>query len=158
MHRVILLAGCLLLGSCSGWFVDVEKENALRRSAIATEPAGDYFVGRRYYVQDCYSWGFVRQPGRPWSSSRLVVMQQNHVNMPDNLPEYGAGPRRGYDHNYQYHIRGNFSGREVYVSSLNRALPVFVPTSYQLVDSKPGFLFKPDENYRKGTIELLQLY
>lgn len=129
----------------------------MRRSAIAAEVPGDYYVGRRYYVQDCYVWGFVRRPTQPWSSASLVVMQQSHAAMPDNLPEYGPGAHRGYDHNYQYHINGNFSGREVYVSSLNRTLPVFVPTSYRLVDSHAGFLFKPDENYRKGQLQLLQL-
>ena len=30
---------------------------------IQAEPPGNYFIGRRYYIQNFHFWGYIRRPG-----------------------------------------------------------------------------------------------
>jgi len=121
-----------------------------RKLKIAAEPAGDYFIGRRYFVQKTRFWGFLRRPRTSWSSSKLVIINEDRQRNPDRLPEFrdnANGHRYGYDQNYEYRINGYYSGKTIYEPNSNQVLPEFVITGYQLLDSDPGWLFSPDDVY-----------
>ncbi len=122
----------------------VEERNA----AIASEPTGDFYYGRRYFVRKTRFWGYLRKPRQPWSRAKLVVMQEDRKLAPDRLPEDGPpGRRYAFDHNYDYRIRGHYTGREVYDPNSNQFLPEFRLTGYELLDTDPGWLFRPDDRY-----------
>jgi hypothetical protein len=55
--------------------------------SIKAEPPGDYFVGRRYYKQDYKFWGFIRQPGQPWSTAKLVMLNEQQKLAPDRAAQ-----------------------------------------------------------------------
>ena len=59
-------------------------------------------------------------------------------------PPFG---QRGFqfDNNYEYKVRGFFSGRKVYDPNSDKILPEFVLRDYELLSSNPGFLFNPRE-------------
>ncbi|NNE93787.1 MAG: hypothetical protein HKN23_19220 [Verrucomicrobiales bacterium] len=115
---------------------------------MAAEPRGDYWIGRRWFTEGTRFWGYLRRPGQPWSSSKLVLMNESVTRIPDRVPEDPtSGPRHGFDHNYEYRISGSFTGDEGYDPNSNLVLPEFRPTKFELVSSKPGFLFQPGERY-----------
>src|SRR5437879_2835146 len=64
-----LLLGALLLGSCETLPQGIQQARIEMTQRIATEPPGDYYIGRRYYKPDFKFWGYVRSPGQPWSTS-----------------------------------------------------------------------------------------
>jgi hypothetical protein len=119
-----------------------------RAAKIASEPTGDFYYGRRYYVHKTRFWGYLRKPRAPWSSAKLVMFRENKKLAPDRLPEDGpAGHRYGYDQNYEYQIRGYYTGRNAYDPNSNQFLPEFTLTGYKLLDRQPGWLFRPDDRY-----------
>jgi hypothetical protein len=72
------------------------------------------------------------------------------------LPENGPpGQCYGYDNNYEYKIRGNYTGRQVYEPNSNQFLPEFMLTGYELLDRQPGWLFRPDDRYDRYRITLV---
>lgn len=123
-----------------------------RAAAIAAEPPGDYFVGRRYVVTHTRFWGYLRGPRQPWSTARLVAMNEDRVRVPDRLPEVGDFKVFGFDHNHEYVIRGRFTGRTVYDPNSNLELPEFQPTSFELRSPAPGFLFRPGEKLDRSSL------
>src|SRR4051812_27792806 len=64
---------------------------------INAEPAGDYYIGRRYYKVDYKFWGYVRKPGQAWSTAKMVMLNENQKLAPDR--EMG---KIGSDNNYEY--------------------------------------------------------
>jgi hypothetical protein len=52
-------------------------------ASIAAETPGDYYVGRRYYKEDYKFWGFIRSPRQPWSTAKLVMLNEQEVLAPD---------------------------------------------------------------------------
>lgn len=119
-----------------------------RKAAIAAEPKGDYFVGRRYYVQKTRFWGYLRKPGESWNHAKLVIMREDRKHTPDRLPETGpSGQRYGYDQNYEYKIRGYYTGNKAYDPNSNQILPEFMLTGYEVKNRQPGWLFRPDDRY-----------
>ena len=129
----------------------VEERNA----NIASEPTGDFYIGRRYYVEKTRFWGYVRKPRQPWSRARLVMMLEDRKTQPDRLPETGpAGRRYGFDNNFEYRLRGEFTGNEAYDPNSNQFLPVFRLTGYELLDRNPGWLFAPDDRYDPKRVTL----
>ena len=119
-----------------------------RKAAIATEPTGDFYYGRRYFVKKTRFWGYLRKPRQPWSRARLVVFREDRKLAPDRLPENGpAGRRYAFDQNHEYRIRGYYTGSEVYDPNSNQFLPEFMLTGYELLDPDPGWLFHPDDRY-----------
>lgn len=118
-----------------------------REAAIASETPGDYFVGRRYHVVKTRFWGYLREPRQSWDRAKLVVIREDRKRQPDRLPEYGPEPRYSYDHNYEYKIRGYYTGDQIYDPNSNQVLPEFMLTSYELRDRDPGWLFRPDDRY-----------
>jgi len=145
---LILLSLAVLLTACQSTTrggPQVEQ----RRMAIAAEPPGDYYVGRRFHIDKTHFWGYVRRPGESWDRSRLVVLNERFTKQPDRLPEIpgGDGPAYGSDHNHEYRLWGHFSGRRVYDPNSNMILPEFVLQRAELKNTSPGWLFKPDERF-----------
>ncbi len=126
-----------------------------REAAIANEPTGDFFYGRRYVVNKTRFWGYLREPRQPWKKARLVMMKEDKMLVPDRLPEEGTtGKRYGYDANYDYRIEGYYTGSTAYDPNSNQELPVFMLTGYELLDEKPGWLFRPDDHYDSSRFTL----
>lgn len=126
-----------------------------RAAAISSEPTGNFFYGRRYFVQKTRFWGYLREPRQPASKAKLVIFEESAKRAPDRKPETGPpGNRFGFDHNYQYRIYGNYTGREAYEPNSNQFLPVFRLTNYQLLDKNPGWLFSPRDHYDSYRVTL----
>lgn len=140
----LLISGCQSPGT-GRYALEIEA----RRQAIAAEPPGDYYIGRRFHISRTHFWGYVRRPGESWDKSRLVVVSERNINQPDRLPEVrgDGGATYGYDHNYEYRLWGSFSGRRIYDPNSNLALPEFVLQRYEVKNTSPGWLFKPDEKF-----------
>jgi len=127
-----------------------------RSAKIAAESSGDFFYGRRYYVQKTRFWGYVRKPHESWSRAKLVIFNESQKTNPDRLPENGpSGQRYGFDNNFEYRIRGNYTGRQVYEPNSNQILPEFKLTGYEVVDQNPGWLFRPDDRYDPTRVTLV---
>lgn len=119
-----------------------------RQAAIDSEPTGNFYYGRRYYVEKTRFWGYLREPRQSPNKSKLVIFQENHRKNPDRLPEDGpSGARYGFDNNYEYRIYGHYTGRKAYCPNSNQELPVFALTDYELVNRQPGWLFSPKDHY-----------
>jgi hypothetical protein len=126
-----------------------------RKKAIENEPVGDYFIGRRYVVDETTFWGYLRKPRNSWSTAELVLFNESELYSPDRLPEYGDGKRRGYDQNFEYRLGGYFTGAKVYEPNSNQVLPEFKLQSYELISENPGWIFSPSDRYNPKTITLL---
>jgi hypothetical protein len=121
-----------------------------RDARIATEPTGDFYYGRRYFVEKTRFWGYLRKPRQPWSRAKLVIFKEQKKTNPDRLPEDGPeGQRYAYDNNYEYRIHGYFTGVEDYEPNSNQFLPEFMLTGYELLDRNPGWIFRPDDHYER---------
>ena len=55
----------------------------------------------------------------------------------------------------EYVIRGEYTGKMAYDPSTNQVLPMFRATSYEVRNTKPGFLFKPSEEYDTNFVTLM---
>ncbi len=106
---------------------------------IQAEAPGDYFIGRRYFKEGFHFWGYIRPAGQPWSTAQLVVLNENQ--------KLGPGReqlRIGSDNNYEYRLRGYFSGDKVYELVSNSFLPrVRPPRIRTAVDESAADLQKP---------------
>jgi len=119
-----------------------------RTARIAAEPTGDFYYGRRYFVEKTRFWGYLRRPRQPWSQAQLVIMREDKKHTPDRLAESGPpGERYGCDTNYDYRIHGHFTGKKQYEPNSNQFLAEFMLTGYELLDQRPGWLFRPDDHY-----------
>lgn len=126
-----------------------------RQAQIATEPSGNYFYGRRYFIEKTRFWGYLRKPHQSASTAKLVVINESKKRTPDRLPEAGPpGQRYGYDHNYLYRMHGYYTGQTVYEVNSNQFLPEFMLTSYTIVDKQPGWLFSPKDHYNPRSLTL----
>lgn len=151
MHRLfpaLALGLALLLGSCaSDTLSQVQLDQ--RRLEIQNEPRGDYYIGRRYYIERTQFWGYLRRPGQSWDEAKLVLMNENRKLTPDRLAEVptGDGPAHGFDHNREYKITGHYSGRKLYDPNSDLFLPEFILTGWEVRRESPGWLFNPREKY-----------
>lgn len=156
MHCRVLSAVvlCALLTQCHSLKSDCQALKE-REAAIAAEPAGDYYIGRRYYVPITRFWGYLREPGKSWSTAKLVMMDERTVRTPDRGMEPPAKDAVfGTDHNVEYYIRGEYTGKMAYDPSTNQVLPMFRATSYEVRNAKPDFLFVPSEEYSEEYVTL----
>lgn len=161
LSRLVLLgASCFLLTQCGTSSLGsgnmggptVEARNA----AIAQEPSGDFYYGRRYFVEKTRFWGYVRQPRQPWSRAKLVIFREDKMHSPDRFPENSNSEQRyAFDNNFEYRLRGYYTGREAYDPNSNQFLAEFMLTGYDLVDRKPGWLFRPDDRYVRNRITVV---
>jgi hypothetical protein len=60
---VVVLPSCTTTGAAGG--MDNGPAVQVRNAAIAGEPRGDWYVGRRYFTEKCRYWGYLRKPGAP---------------------------------------------------------------------------------------------
>ena len=104
---------------------------------IKSEPPGAYFVGRRYFKTEYKFWGFVRASGQPWTSAKLVVLNENQKLAPDR-----PTGRLGSDNNFEYKLLGNFSGDTVYEPASNGMYPEFVLKGYELRSETPAPIYR----------------
>jgi hypothetical protein len=128
------LSACVSTGG--GFAASDSKARKDMVDAIALEPKGTYYVGRRYYKVDYKFWGYVRKSGEPWSSARLVMMNENSKLAPDR--EQG---HIGIDNNYEYKLLGDFSSDEVYEPASNRKYPEFRLKGTELLTTTPGPIY-----------------
>lgn len=111
-------------------------DRAAANAAIQAEQPGDYFIGRRMYKRDYKMWGWVRQPGQPWRTAKLVMMNEQVKLAPDRE----AG-KLGSDNNYEYRLSGGFSGDMVYEPASDSFYPEFVLKGYELRSTTPPQIF-----------------
>jgi hypothetical protein len=127
----------LWLVGCETTQNQFDQSQALLKQTIANEPPGNYYIGRRFYRKNYFFWGYIRQPRQPWSSAKLVMMNEQKKLAPDrqaNAP--------GSDANYEYRLQGYFSGQTVYEPASNSFYPEFVMTGYQLISNHPAQIFR----------------
>ena len=132
-----LAAAALLLVGCQTTDDQFTQSQVLLNQTIAREPAGNYFIGRRFYRRNYFFWGYIRQAGQPWSSAKLVMLNEQKMLAPDrqaNTP--------GSDSNYEYRLQGYFSGQTVYEPASNSFYPEFVMTGYKLISDHPPQIFR----------------
>lgn len=140
MQRRLLLLSILLPLAFTACETTQSGSAAAReqlRAAIAAEPPGDYFVGRRYYKKDYKFWGWVRRPQQPWATAQLVMMNEQEKLAPDR-----AQNTLGSDNNYEYKLTGSFSEQTVYEPASNGFYPEFVLKNYELISVSPPNIFK----------------
>jgi len=132
-----LLLGALFFAGCETVPQGIQEAKIAMAQKIAAEPAGDYFIGRRYFKPDFKFWGYVRRPQQPWSSAVLVMLNEKQKLAPDR-----AELRFGADNNYEYKLDGYFSGDRVYEPASNTIYPEFVLKNYELISTNPPPIFK----------------
>lgn len=128
-------------GLFSGCATADPKGNAAARATmlaeIRTEAPGNYYIGRRYYKVDYKFWGFVRKPGQPWSTAKLVMLNEQSKFAPDR--QQG---KLGLDNDYEYKLLGDFSGQTVYEPASNGFYPEFVLKGYELRSATPAKIYR----------------
>ncbi len=134
--RFTALASLLVLAGCQTIPSGLEEARLASAQRIQAEPPGDYFMGRRYYRKEFHFWGYIRRPGQPWSTAQLVVLNERQKLAPDR-----AELRIGSDSNYEYRLRGHFTGDKVYELVSNRFLPEFVLRDYEVISTNPPPIF-----------------
>ena len=140
MKQILALTiGCaaLLLEGCQTTENRFTQSQAVINQAIANEPQGDYFIGRRFYRRYFFFWGYIRQPRQPWSTAKLVMLNEQKMLAPDrqaNTP--------GSDNNFEYRLQGHFSGQTVYEPASNSFYPEFVLTGSKLISDHPPEIFR----------------
>lgn len=136
---IFLFVAALFLGACAGPTTNGIQSSRREATAarIAAEVPGDYWIGRRYYKPQFKVWGYVRRPGQPWSTSKLIMMNEQQKLAPDRQAN-----KLGSDNNYEYKLYGTFSGETVYEPASNGMYPEFVLKNYELVSTTPPPIFK----------------
>src|SRR5881394_2257631 len=131
-----LLLVALFFAGCETVPQGIQQARIEMTQRIATEPPGDYYIGRRYYKPDFKFWGYVRSPGQPWSTAQLVMLNEKQKLAPDR-----ERVDIGSDNNYEYKLYGYFSGDKVYEPASNSIYPEFVLKGYQVISSNPPPIF-----------------
>jgi len=132
------LSGFFLAGCETAMPEGIQESQARATAAVEAETPGDYFIGRRYYKIPQYKfWGYVRRPGQPWNTAKLVVLNEKQKLAPDR-----EQLNFGFDNNYEYKLWGRFSGDTVYDAGSNGFYPEFVLKKYELISTSPPPIFK----------------
>jgi hypothetical protein len=113
------------------------QSTQMAAAAIRQEEPGDYYIGRRYFKNDYKFWGYVRKPGEPWSSAKMVMMNEHQKLAPDR--QLG---KIGYDNGYEYKLLGSYSGDTIYEPASNGFYPEFILRGYELRSSAPPNIFR----------------
>ena len=137
-----ILLGLFLFTGCASTPSGIQQARTDSAQRIASEPPGDYYIGRRYFKGSVYKfWGYVRKPGQPWKTAQLVVFNEKEKLSPDR-----EKLAFGSDNNYEYRLWGTFSGETVYEPASNGFYPEFILRDYQLVSSNPPPIFPSQTN------------
>lgn len=155
----ILLNSCSSGGSSSGAVYGPPNmggpTTAARAAKIASEPTGNFFYGRRYYIKKTRFWGYLRKPRQSANQAKLVIFNESRKRNPDRFSENGPpGRRYGFDQNYEYKIYGYYTGHKVYEVNSNQFLPEFMLTGYEVVNRNPGWLFSPKDHFKPESLTL----
>src|SRR5438094_2924058 len=128
---------CVFLTGCETPVPEgIQQARRDAATRIASEPPGDYYIGRRYYKPDFKFWGYVRRPGQAWSTAQLVMLNEKQKLAPDRQQlNFGS------DNNYEYKLEGYFSGDKVYEPASNTIYPEFVLKNYELISTDPPPIF-----------------
>ncbi len=110
---VFFATALLFFAGCQTESGGIQNAKIAMAQRIAAEPAGDYYIGRRYFKPDFKFWGYVRRPNQPWSTAH-----------------------------YEYKLYGNFSGDKVYEPASNRVYPEFILKDYEVISTNPPPIFK----------------
>lgn len=144
MHRVArtllsieMLFAAFVLASCESVPQGIQQARIAMAASIQAEEPGNYFIGRRYYKPQFKFWGYVRRPGQPWNTARLVMLNENKKLAPDR-EELSFGK----DNNHEYKLFGYFSGETVYEPASNGMYPEFVLEDYTVISTNPPPIFK----------------
>ncbi|HYS95771.1 MAG TPA: hypothetical protein VEL08_04510 [Chthoniobacterales bacterium] len=134
---VFFATALLFFAGCQTESGGIQNAKIAMAQRIAAEPAGDYYIGRRYFKPDFKFWGYVRRPNQPWSTAQLVMLNEKQKLAPDR-----AALKFGEDNNYEYKLYGNFSGDKVYEPASNRVYPEFILKDYEVISTNPPPIFK----------------
>lgn len=146
---VWVLAFGLFLVGCESVPKAPDPRRLEMEAAIRAEAPGNYYIGRRFYKNDYKMWGWVREPGKQWSTARLVMLNEQTVLAPDR--QQG---KLGTDNNYEYRLTGRFSGETIYEPASNRFYPEFVLGGYELRSTSPAAIFS-DPRSTEPAVRLL---
>ncbi len=139
----LAFVGCETTGS-------MDSGNAAMNAAIRAEQPGDYFVARRMYKKDYKVWGWIREPGRPWKSAKLVMLNEQRMLAPDR-----AANKLGMDNDYEYTLKGGFSGQMVYEPASDGFYPEFVLQGAEVRSVSPPNIYK-QKRQNKPEVRILQ--
>jgi hypothetical protein len=132
-----VILGALFLAGCETEPTGIERSKMAVKAQIAAEPPGDYYVGRRYYKPYFKFWGYVRRPNQPWSTAKLVMLNEKEKLAPDRQQlSFGS------DNNYEYRLYGGFTGQTVYEPASNGFYPEFLLKRYELISTNPLPIFR----------------
>ena len=145
----LLVGVMLLISGCETIVSQGPADRAAVTAAIAKEPSGSYYVGRRFYKVDYHMWGWVKSPGEPWKKAQLVMLNEQKQLAPGRETN-----RMGTDNNYEYHLYGYYSGEKVYEPASDSFYPEFVLNKAVLVNTTPPLIF-PDSRWIDPAIRLL---
>ncbi len=151
MRRLGALCAVLAVAFAGCETVDPDfAARAAMNEAIAREQPGNFYVGRRMFKRDYKVWGWVREPGKPWKTARLVMLNEQTLLAPDRQQD-----RIGFDNNYEYILRGRFSGQTVYEPASDGFYPEFIVEGFEVRDANPPNIYK---TRRQGdsTVRILQ--
>jgi hypothetical protein len=137
LSALTVAAAALILSGCQTVPDQLSQSQAALNQTIAYEAPGNYFVGRRFYRKYYFFWGYVRQPRQPWSSAKLVMLNEQKKIAPDRQAN-----KPGFDNDSEYRLQGYFSGQTVYEPASNSFYPEFVLTGYQLISDHPAQIFR----------------
>jgi len=129
-------AFAFVLAGCETIPEGIQAAKVQMAGRYAAETPGNYFIGRRYYKPDFKFWGYIRRPGEPWSTSKMVMLNEKHKLAPDR--EHLSF---GSDNNYEYKLYGHFSGETVYEPASNGFYPEFVLEKYEVISTSPPPIF-----------------
>lgn len=137
MIRFLLLAitAAVIFTGCETVDPDASAR-AATSAAILQEAPGNYFIGRRMYKKDYKMWGWVREPGKPWKSAKLVMFNEQRKLAPDRERN-----EIGSDNNYEYKLIGYFSGETVYEPASDGFYPEFVLQGYEIRNVSPSSIY-----------------
>ena len=134
LASVFALSGCATLSESQS----TNAARAAMAAEIQAEAPGNYYIGRRYYKVDYKFWGYIRKPGQPWTTAKLVMLNENRRLAPDR-----EGGTLGSDNGSEYKLLGTFSGDTVYEPASNGFYPEFVLTGSELRNATPAPIFNP---------------
>ena len=135
--KFLPLLALLAAAGCETTGTTVARPDPRAAAIIAAETPGNYYIGRRYYKKDYKMWGWVREPGQPWKTARLVMLNENTKLAPDR-----AAGTLGIDHNTEYRLQGRFTGGKVYEPASNSFYPEFVLTGIEVRSTTPPFIYR----------------
>ncbi len=132
---MVILVPLVLMSSCETVDRDAPARAAMA-AAIRSEHPGNYFVGRRMFKKDYKMWGWVRDPGQPWKTAKLVMLNEQTRLAPDRVRG-----TLGDDNNYEYRLEGRFTGETVYEPASDRFYPEFQLAGFEVLNTKPGPIY-----------------